>query len=139
MSHCEEFRGAERLGVHIRCVELAEDFSGFDLAKYDLFLNVVQDHQEVFTLLGISRVVVGHCDNGAIVLHYDCGKVQGDPELLAEGNKKIEFLGQGEYCASLSVGGRGCDRGLLDTAVVKGASSATERDVVSSVAFAVRM
>ena len=54
MGHGEEFRGAEGLGVHVRCVELAEDFSGFDLAQYDLFLNIVQDHQEVFTLLGIS-------------------------------------------------------------------------------------
>jgi hypothetical protein len=70
VSHCEEFRRAERLGVHVRCVEFAEDFSGFNLAQYDLFLDVVQDHQEVLTLLGISRVVVGHCDDGAIILHY---------------------------------------------------------------------
>ncbi len=42
MGHCEEFRGgAERLGVHVRCVELAEDFSGFNLAQYNLFLDVV--------------------------------------------------------------------------------------------------
>ena len=125
--------------MHIRCVELAEDFFGFDLTQYDLFLDVVQDHQEVFTLLGISRVVVGHCDNGAIIFHYYGRKFVGAPELLTEGDKKVEFLGQGEYCASLSVGGRGCNRGLLYTAVVEGASSATEGDVVSGVSFAVRV
>jgi len=92
VGHCEEFRGAERLGVHVRCVELAEDFSGFDLAQYDLFLNVVQDHQEVFTLLGISRVVVGHCDNGAIILHYDCGKVEGDRSSWQRAIRKLSSL-----------------------------------------------
>ena len=56
-------------------------------------------------------------------------------ELLTEGDKKIEFLGQGENCAGLSVGGRGCNRGLFNAAVMEGASSATERDVVSGVAF----
>ena len=125
MSHCEEFRGAEGLGVH------AEDLSSFDLAQYDLFLDVVQDHQEVLTFLGISRVVVGHCDDGAIVFHYDGGKFERDPELLTEGDEEIEFLGQGEYCAAgLGVGGRGCNCGLLDAAVVEGAGSPAERDIV---------
>ena len=91
----------------------------------------------MLTLLGKSRVIVGHCDDGAIILHYDCGKFEGDLELLTEGDKKIEFLSQGENCAGLSVGGRGCNRGLLDAAVVEGAGSATERDVVSGVAFTV--
>ncbi len=132
MSHSEEFRGAEELGVHVCCVEFAEDLSS-------LFLNVVQDHQEVLTLLGMSRVVVGHYDDCAIAFHYDGGKFEGDPELLSEGDKEIEFLGQGEYCAGLGVGGRGCNRGLFDAAVVEGAGGATERDVVSGVAFAVRV
>ena len=126
--------------MHVCCVQFAEDLSSFNLVQYDLFLNVVQNHQEVLTLLGISRVVVGHCDDGAIVFHYDGGKFEGDPELLTEGDEEIELLGQGEYCASLSVGGRGCNRSLLDTAVVEGASSTTERDVVvSGVSLAVRM
>ena len=93
----------------------------------------------MLTLLGVSRVIVGHCDDGAIILHYDCWKFEGDLELLTEGDKKIEFLGKGEKCAGLSVGGRGCNRGLLDAAVVEGAGSATERDVVSGVSLAVRM
>ncbi len=37
------------------------------------------------------------------------------------------------------MGGRGCDRGLFDTAVVEGSGGATERDVVSGVSFAVRV
>ena len=41
LESCKEFRGAERLGVHVRCVELAEDFAGFDLAQYYSFLDVV--------------------------------------------------------------------------------------------------
>jgi hypothetical protein len=104
-----------------------------------LFLNVVEDHQEVLALLGISRVVVGHCDDGAIVLHDDYREFEGDPELLTESDEEIEFLGQGENCSGLGVGGRGCNRGLFDAAVRKGSGSATERYVVSGVSFAVRV
>ena len=104
-----------------------------------MFLNVVEDHQEVLALLGISRVVVGHCDDGAIVLHDDCREFEGDSELLTEGDEEIEFLGEGENCSGLGVGGRGCNRGLFDAAVVEGSGCAAERDVVSGVSFAVRV
>ena len=59
--------------------------------------------------------------------------------VLAESDEEIEFLGQCENCASFGVGGRGCDRGLFDTAVVEGSGSDTERDVVSGVSIAVRV
>ena len=93
----------------------------------------------MLALLGISRVVVCHCDDGAIILHYDCREFEWDPELLAESDEEIDFLGQCENCAGFGVGGRGCDRGLFDTVVVEGSGSATERDVVSGVSFAVRV
>ena len=92
----------------------------------------------MLALLSVSRVVIGHCDDGAVVFHDDGGQFKEDPELLTEGDKEIEFNGQAEYCAGLSVGGGGCDSGLFDTAVVEGASSPiVEGDTISSVAFAV--
>ncbi len=59
--------------MHVCGVEFAEDLASFDLAQYNLFLDVVQDHQEVLPLLGVCRVVVGHCHDGAVVLHDDGG------------------------------------------------------------------
>ena len=60
-----------------------EDLAGFDLAEGDLLLDVIEDHQEVFAFLGVSRIVVGHCDDGTVVLHDDSGEFEGDLEFLA--------------------------------------------------------
>jgi hypothetical protein len=90
--------------MHIRGVEFPEYLACFDLAQDYLFFDVVQYHQEVLALLGVSGVIVGHCDYSAVVLHDDGGQFERNLELLTECDKKIEFLGQGEYCASLSVG-----------------------------------
>jgi len=90
--------------MHIRGVEFPEDLACFDLAQDYLFFDVVQHHQEVLALLGVSGVIVGHCDYSAVVLHDDGGQFERDVKLLTECDKEIEFLGQGEYCASLSVG-----------------------------------
>ncbi len=59
---CEEFRGGQRLGVHIRGVERPADLAGFDLSEGDLLLH---------TFLGVSGIVVGHGYNCTIVLHDD--------------------------------------------------------------------
>ena len=43
------------------CMSVLLDLARLDLVQGDLLLDVVEDHQEVFTLLALSRVVVGHC------------------------------------------------------------------------------
>ena len=63
---------SERLYVHVGVVEFPIDLARFDLVQGDLLLDVVEDHQEVFTLLALSRVVVGHCNHSVVVLHDDC-------------------------------------------------------------------
>ena len=88
--------------MHICGVKFPEDLASFDLAQDDLFFDVVQYHQEVLALLGVSGVIVGHCDHSAVVLHDDGGQFERNLELLTECDKKIEFLGQGEYCAVAS-------------------------------------
>ncbi len=60
-------------------------------------------------------------------------------QFLAQRDKKIEFLGQSENGARLSVSGRGGDRCLLDTAVVKSASGPIEGEDVAGVSLAVRV
>ena len=69
--HVLECGGAERLGVKIRIVELSVDLASFDLTKSYLFLDVIEHHKKVLAFLGVSRVVVGHSDDGTIVLHND--------------------------------------------------------------------
>ena len=59
--------------MEICVVQLAEDLTGLDLAECDLFFDVVEYHQEVLALLGISGIVVRHGDDRAVVLHDDCG------------------------------------------------------------------
>jgi len=55
--------------VHVGIVELAVDLSCLDLTEGYLLLNIVEYHQEMLAFLGISRIVVGHSDNRAVVLH----------------------------------------------------------------------
>ena len=125
--------------MHICGVEFPEDLASFDLAQDYLFFDVVQYHQEVLALLGVSGVIVGHCDHSAVVLHDDGGQFERNLELLTEGDKEIELLCKCENGAGFGVGGRGCNGILMNTAVVKGANGPIERDIVSGVALAVRV
>ena len=104
-----------------------------------MFFDIVYDHQEMFAFLGMGTVLVGDGDNGAVVFHHDGWKSAGEAEFLAEGDNEVEILGEGKYGASFSLGGGGCDRCLLDTAVVESSAGFSEGDAVSSVAFAVCM
>ena len=123
--------------MKVGIVEFAVYFTGLDLAKGDLFFAIIDDHQEMFAFLGMSAVLVGDGDNGAIVFHHDGWKSGGEEEFLAEGDNIVEILGESKYGAGFSLGGGGCDCCLLDTAVVESSSGSSEGDAVSSVAFAV--
>ena len=71
-------RGAEWLGMHVRIVELpVVDLACLDLSQCDLLFDVIEDHQEVLALLGVSRVVVGHCDDGAVSSMMMAGSSRG--------------------------------------------------------------
>ena len=94
------------------------------LAEGDLFLDEVDDHQEVLSFLGMgTAVVVGDSDNGAVVLHDDGREGNnGDAQFLAEGDKVVEVSGESKDGAGLCLGrGRG-DGGLFDATIVKCAS-----------------
>ncbi len=54
MSHFCKVGGSKGLGVHVRIVEFPVDLPHLDLTQGDLFLDIVEDHQEVFALLGVS-------------------------------------------------------------------------------------
>ncbi len=119
--------------MKVGVIKLAVYFTGLDLTKGDLFFHTVDDHQEMFAFLGIGTVLVGDGDNGAVVFHHDGWKSDGEAEFLAEGDNVVEILGEGKYGAGFSLGGGGCDRCLLDTAVVESSSGSSEGDAVSSV------
>ena len=70
-------RGAEWLGVHVRIVALPIDLARLDLSQCDLLLDIIEYHQEVFALLRVSGVDVGHGDSCAVVLHVDCWELEG--------------------------------------------------------------
>jgi hypothetical protein len=44
--------------MKVGIVEFAVYFTGLDLAKGDLFFDVVDDHQEMFAFLGMGTVLV---------------------------------------------------------------------------------
>ena len=104
MGHGWERGGAERLRVKVGVVELAEDLASFDLARRDLLFDVVEHHEEMLTFLRVAGVTVGHGHHGAVVLHDDGGEFKGDVQLLADGDEKVEFLGQGEDGAGFGMG-----------------------------------
>ena len=78
--------------MQIGVVQFSEDLAGFDLAEGDLLFDVIDDHQEMLAFLGVSGIVVGHRDNGAVVLHDDSGEFERDLEFLAESDDEVEFL-----------------------------------------------
>ena len=79
--------------MHVGSVEFSVDLACFDLAEVDLFLDVVDYHQEMLAFLGVTSVVVGHSYNCAIVFHYDGWELQRDAQFLAKGDDEVEFLG----------------------------------------------
>ena len=58
MSHLCKVGGSKGLGVHVSVAEFPVDLPRLDLAHGDLFLDIVEDHQEVFALLGVSLAIV---------------------------------------------------------------------------------
>ena len=62
---------AERLGVEVCVVELAVDLAGLYLSKGNLLLDVINDHQEMFTFLGKCTFIIGDGDDRAVVFHND--------------------------------------------------------------------
>ena len=64
--------------MEVRVVEFSEYFPRFYLSCGDLFFDVVDNHQEVFALLGVGGVVVRPCDDCAVVLHDDCWELERD-------------------------------------------------------------
>ena len=137
MGHGSVARTAKGLRMKVGVIKFAVYFTGLDLTKGDLFFDIVDDHQEMFAFLGMGTVLVSDGDNGAVVFHHDGWKRDGEAEFLTEGDDVVEILGEGKYGAGFSLGGGGCDRCLLDTAVVESSSGSSEGDAVSSVAFAV--
>ncbi len=79
--------------MKVGIVEFAVYFTGLDLAKGDLFFDIVDDHQEMFAFLGMSTVLVGDGDNGAVVFHHDGWKSDEEAEFLAKGDNVVEILG----------------------------------------------
>ena len=139
VSHVSESGGAKGLGMEVRIVEFPVDLASFNLAEGDLLLDIIDNHEKVFAFLGISGVVIRHSDDRAIVLHNDGGEFQGDTELLAEGDDKVEVFGEGEYGAGFGMGRRGCDGSLFDAAVVKCTVSAIEGYGITGMAFTIRV
>jgi hypothetical protein len=62
---------AKWLGMKVDIVEFTVYFAGLDLTEGNLFLDVVDDHQETFTFLSVCAVFVGDGDSGAVVFHHD--------------------------------------------------------------------
>ena len=83
MGHGGVAGAAKGFGVEIGVVEFAVNFAGLDLAEGDLFFDIVDDHQEMFAFLGMSTVLVGDGDNGAVVFHHDGWKSDEEAEFLA--------------------------------------------------------
>ena len=47
---------------------------------------------------------VGHCDDCAVALHNDGGEMERNAEFLEEGDKKVDFLDEGEDGEGFGVG-----------------------------------
>ena len=60
---------AEYLGVEVRAVELSVDLENLDEAESDLLLDVIDEHDEVLTLLGVGSLYGGDGDYGAVIFH----------------------------------------------------------------------
>ena len=64
---------AENLGVEVRAVELAVDLENLDEAECDLLLDIVDEHNEVLTLLGVGSLYGGYGDYGTVIFHGQSG------------------------------------------------------------------
>ena len=105
VGHLRVCRAAQGFGMEVDIIEFAVDLASLDLAERDLLLDLVENHEEMLALLGIDSVVVGHCDDCAVVLHNDGGEMERNAEFLEEGDKKVDFLDdEGEDGAGFGVG-----------------------------------
>ena len=68
-----EARVAEYLGVEVRAVELAVDLEDLDEAECDLLLDIVDEHNEVLTLLGVGSLYGGYGNYGTVIFHDQSG------------------------------------------------------------------
>ena len=87
-------------GMEVGIIEFAVDLASLNLAERDLFLDILENHEEMLALLGIGSVVVGTAMLSSIMM---AGR-ERDAKFFEEGCEVLDFLHEGEDGAGFRVG-----------------------------------